>query len=371
MKENFLHLLQSPDIENIELALQLVQGNPEWQAEVKRYEELYEFFFRKYTAFIKAEHIVHINQGTLDISHRGLDHLPKAVLAVDIVKKAIFENNRFWTLPKEIKHWKSLQSLDLTYNQIRQLPEDMLHLQNLKKLQLETNGIRVFPEVICELERLEYLDLHHNQLEKIPDEIGKLKHLTKLSVERNAIDMLPQTLGNLNSLEYLNISSNQLTALPQTFISLQNLKELYLSDNIKFSNKDYEMLKELPKIETLYLNGLKIKKLDKSITQINSLKSLAPLYNKIEKLPQDIGNLKRLKKLILKNNCLNTFPKEIADLHQLEHLGLEHNNIKKLPMDVGFLAKIPLNTIFLYGNPIDKEDVERFKNSLPNCSIYF
>lgn len=143
----------------------------------------------------------------------------------------------------EIKHLRSLHSLDLSQNRIRRIKSgtfrDLNQLttlrlafnaelqlevdafqgieRSLKNLNLKATGQRNVPEAIQNLTELAFLDLAQNKLEEIQPRIFENLHLlTALSLERNLIRTLhPNTFLGLNeSLSSLSLLNNMLVEFP-------------------------------------------------------------------------------------------------------------------------------------------------------------
>lgn len=148
----------------------------------------------------------------------------------------------------EIRHLRSLHTLDLSNNRIRRIKEGTFHELNqlstlrlafndhlqldhnafsgversLKNLNLKSIGIRQIPEAIQNLTELAFLDLAQNKLEEIRPRIFENFHLlTALSLERNMIRTLhPNTFTGLNeSLSSLSLLNNHLVEFPQLALS--------------------------------------------------------------------------------------------------------------------------------------------------------
>lgn len=108
-------------------------------------------------------------------------------------------------------------------------------------------------------------------------------------------------------------------------------------------------------------------------SEIGRLKKLAVLkldQADIEDIPPEIGNLENLTSLIIINNAKKfTLPLDIEKLKRLENLDLSNNNLTKLPDGIEKLIK--LKYLNLSGNQMNREDIEKLKQWLPNAQIFY
>lgn len=207
-KENFLKLLHSDNVQDVQLAFQLTEQNPELVEESKKifYEsirtypkieegrEIYDEAEKKVkTALYIAEKfpdlqsvidqyhhlamllndekedgtladetltleylIVYYNQPEMDLSNfednsaiAGNQKSPLPVIHYSkhfpTIKKLNIDNNQLATFPKEVLEWSHLEELRLNENFLESLPSEITHLKDLKKLQLKQNHLRELP----------------------------------------------------------------------------------------------------------------------------------------------------------------------------------------------------------------------------------
>ena len=255
-RANFLRLLQSPDLANISLAMELAKGNPAFQEDLNPYLQTAAFIFQIGQERLKAHHIEFINQPLVNLEHHDIldlpdslaslptvqeldltgnwfKHIPQVVFMIIRLKKLWIMNNYLTNLPAQIQHLESLQTLDLRMNQLTQLPAEIGKLPQLRALLVNENHLESLPAEIGNLEKLEGLYLSDNALTEVPPSIGKLKNLRFLCLDNNKITELPEEIGQLTHLEELRIQNNQLQAhsIPKSIEQLSNLKAIYYSGN--------------------------------------------------------------------------------------------------------------------------------------------
>jgi Leucine-rich repeat (LRR) protein len=112
----------------------------------------------------------------------------------------------------------------------------------------------------------------------------------------------------------------------------------------------------------------------------------------IKEIPAEIKNLKNLKTIRLTLNAFSTIPRELTELHNLILLDFSDNagfanidnlteiqrlqflylygcGLSQLPKNVGDLKN--LKELGLVGNNLSKNEQERIRKALPNCTIRF
>ncbi|MCR9286203.1 MAG: hypothetical protein NXI23_02310 [Bacteroidetes bacterium] len=239
-------------------------------------------------------------------------------------------------LPKEIIAFKNLVELDLGKNRFKSLPEAFVNLTELRKLNLNSNEFSEFPEVIFKLKKLQHLAIGQNQLAKIPNPIGQLYNLESLQLDRNQLKTLPKTLAKCKGLSSVNLGQNRFSEIPPVLFEFKKLTSLSFYDN---------KIKEIPEqiLEFRYLKEMnfsknKLSEIPACIGQFKQLTTLSLSDNNLDMLPQKLGNLKELNRLFCANNQLTTLPESLEFCTDIEELNLSKNKISKLP---SFISKLP------------------------------
>lgn len=163
----------------------------------------------------------------LDLSGKGLTHLPPQIGQLKNLKTLELRENKLINLPSEIGLLKGLQDLYLSANQLTELPSEISHLKNLTWLDIRNNNLSTLPQEIGELTNLETLYLTENQLSVLPPEIGKLINLKTLTYGGNSLFSPPPEILKRGVKDIVNFCRQQ---LEQDLDSLYEAKLLILGE---------------------------------------------------------------------------------------------------------------------------------------------
>lgn len=315
-----------------------------------------------------------------------LKQMPDSICRYTNLKILYVNYTKIESLPKEIAQLHNLEELYLVENPLNRLPDDFGKLKKLIAFYASDCKIRELPISFSELSALKRCNLRNNQINMLPNNFGNLKKLEELDLSWCPVTQLPNSLHELNNLKGLRLIGTKITVLPDYISTFKNLRELSISNlssplpprfgelqalksltlpNAYFEKFPREIL-ELKNLHTLWLFGSKLTELPKRIDKLKKLQLLDVSNTKIKAIPPSIGNLKRLHYLAI-GKSLTKLPKQIGQLDNLESLYLFNNKISKLPDDIVNLKK--LSSLYLGGNPISKEEIEKFKAKMPNCKI--
>ena len=90
----------------------------------------------------------------------------------------------------------------------------------------------------------------------------------------------------------------------------------------------------------LYLPGIRITALPKSVERLSNLQTLDLRFTKITSLPESIGQLSNLQALDLESTPLTALPESVGQLTKLQILNLRFTRITSLPESVGQLVNL-------------------------------
>ena len=146
----------------------------------------------------------------------------------------------------------------------------------------------------------------------------------------------------------------------------KNRSELKLTEN-DVDNLFNELIAIKDKVEKLYLDGLGITKIPKSINELSNLTFLSLIYNDITNIPDELCSLNNLRELSLSYNKIRNLPKCIGNMEKLTHLYLSDNLIEKLPATINELHNLEiLNLKETKIEKSDKDTIEQLENLSKN-----
>ncbi|KAL3739416.1 hypothetical protein ACJRO7_020781 [Eucalyptus globulus] len=135
--------------------------------------------------------------------------------------------------------------------------------------------------------------------------------------------------STISRLERLILRCAQLRKIDKSISNLQHL------DYLEIESRRFAVLPNsvgnLVKVKHLNLRCPKLQKLPNSIGKLELLLELDVKFSEIRELPHSIGNLKRLKVLKITNCKLKKLPASIGNLQSLVKLDLQESDIMSLP----------------------------------------
>jgi Leucine-rich repeat (LRR) protein len=172
------------------------------------------------------------------------------------------------------------------------------------------------------------------------------------------------------------IENNELKAALELFLNQSTntftfgRPEMYGKTGITLSQSDVEQLFDVlavkkEKLHELYLNGVGIKEIPKSIGELSNLIILSLIYNKIENLPDEVCDLKELQILSLTSNKITHLPERIGVLEKLSWIDLNRNPIENLPDSITNLKNLEKLTLMNTG--IKKEQTDKIEQLEQIC----
>mgnify|MGYP001274798115 CR=1 FL=1 len=203
-QDKIQHLLSSEDIQNINMALVLLESFLEQQPQLLTSMFPTDDYWSLFSSYPQN---VYVGISILVLMHR-YDH-PYAI---------------------------NLTTLDIQGKNIH-IPDEIVELKNLRSLSLTGNQLTEVPKVILQLQQLEYLDLSNNHLSELPNELFDLIELQYLDISDNRILLISPVIAKLTNLRYLHIENNR-GYPPRSILSLPHLIELDIvySKNIRFKH---------------------------------------------------------------------------------------------------------------------------------------
>lgn len=152
-------------------------------------------------------------------------------LSPDSVFAISFKKLKLSSLPEELKIYKNLTQLDVSFNKLTTLPSFLGDFKSLSKIDLSKNKFDTLPAIIYELSSLK-----------------------KLSFSRNQIGFIDEKIAQLSELRYIDFWDNPIPVFPEAFLQLKKLKVIH-AEGIRFGPKFQAYWKEIIPNCTIYFDA--------------------------------------------------------------------------------------------------------------------
>ena len=264
-----------------------------------------------------------------------------------------FASSELTSIPAELGHATSLQSLILYDNQLSTFPAEISQARGLRTVFLGRNALTAFPAEMGQARSLQTLELRENQLTSFPAEMGQAHALQALDLTSNRLESFPAEMGQAKALRTLLLNNNLLSSFPAEIAQAQALQELDLGNN-RLTGFPAEM-GNAKALRTLNLSCNRLESFPAEMGQAQALKVLNLNRNRLASFPKEMGHATALQFLRLSDNRLSDLPIEIAQLSNLRFLDLSSNRFTTVP---GALLELPEATeIDLRHNPIPEAEI--------------
>ncbi|KAH9037872.1 L domain-like protein [Lactarius pseudohatsudake] len=318
------------------------------------------------TARLALPENVHMNSGDSDGDYDGeedgpeeesgdpLAHFPDETEELDLVHSRLFSLDRL-RLPRFAAH---LQKLCLRQNFISTLdPEVFSLLINLVELDLYDNKVKHVGDAVNNLSALVVLDLSFNLLKSIPDTLHHLTSLRTIYFVQNRISKITGLQGVGETLRSLELGGNKLRKI-ENLDALVNLEELWLGKNKIAKLENFSGLKSL---KILALQSNRITKIENLEALVN-LEELYLSHNGVEYL-ENLEHNTKLTTLDVGSNFISEV-ENLSHLNHLTELWINNNKINTLQALEPQLGTLPLQTIYLEGNPCQQAEGANYRRKI-------
>lgn len=157
--------------------------------------------FHKYIEGSHNEKVAWLRNDFLGLREKKIDYVPKEIRWFSHLKSLDLHNNELKELPKEFKCLAALKEIDLSKNKFTEIPKAIFKLKNLKYLNMRLNRIQEIDARISALVSLEILLLHGNVIKDISSNILNLKKLGHIELNLSTSLMKMEIAGRL--IEYI------------------------------------------------------------------------------------------------------------------------------------------------------------------------
>jgi Leucine-rich repeat (LRR) protein len=284
---------------------------------------------------------------SVSLAGNRLTDLPEALRRMPALEQLAISDNQLTHLPAWLGDL-ALRSLNVSRNRLHALPPSLRRLDKLVELIADGNHLEVLST--DGWSALQTLSVAKNRIERI-DGPGPLA-LRTIDVGDNRLRELPNWIGELPDLFELKLAGNPLRALPASLegasFSLVEIGALpSRSDSGAQPTWDWSAVFEL--LGSCEIDWLRI--------------AGSPLAA----LPESARALRRVRRLAIQSAALTSLPEFVAELEELEELWLDDNQLTSLPS--AFAAHPRLRNIVLFANPIERNELDRLRASMPHVTI--
>uniref|UniRef100_A0A1I8PFR5 LRRCT domain-containing protein n=1 Tax=Stomoxys calcitrans TaxID=35570 RepID=A0A1I8PFR5_STOCA len=244
-------------------------------------------------------------------------------------------------------------SLKISHSQLEDL--EMRSFMDMKinviKLRMQWNDLKSVPELPFRgLSNVEYLGIGDNELEEVPKHMLNHMPIVKtLDIGRCRIrSVLQDDFKGIQLLTNLFMPSNNITRLDRNCFP-PGLVTLHLGRN-SIENLN-GTLRNLNKLESLFINMNRIVSLDSQLPESNRLKLIIAQNNSLESLPESMRNMNRLETLYVQHNRIKTLDRILKNAYNLNELYASNNRLYLLASDE-FQFATKLEELYLCSNEI-------------------
>ncbi|MEY3443743.1 MAG: hypothetical protein RLZZ519_2024 [Bacteroidota bacterium] len=227
--------------------------------------------------------------------------------------------------------------LRLPTDRMAEIPQGLLDADKVDSIWFAVKNWKTLPIGIGRIKGLRRLDLSSNKLVTLPDEMRLLQDLEFLDLGSNGIKQFPTLLFDLGKLEVLDLSFNDLSKLPNELAQFKKLKSLRIFYH-KFAAFP-AVLEQMTQLEALDLgaadDGPAWKEFPMGILKLRNLRSLKLSRHWMPSVPEALQELP-LEELEVETNRLPEFPHWLTTMKGLKRLNIFKNrSIDHLPEDIG------------------------------------
>lgn len=279
---------------------------------------------------------------TLRMLHLGRNNLTSlngTLRENDNLQVLFLNENSLTTLDNELPIKPiNFKSLTAHHNKLQSLPQELKHFATLDTMYISDNEIRSFEGILKHLAGIQTLSAHNNKIEYLAHDEFAGTAIQELDLANNYIKAINGSLSTLQEMRYCNFSRNLLSEF-----SLNDIRRLYSLQVIDLSFNRIERI--TGRMENIIESEIYVNEL---ILDHNLLKSLDAA----------LMGLNRLKTLSLAHNLLRTISSDdLIGLEELESLDISHNDLNTLEETAKVSESMGLLWVVFAKSPLVHADV--------------
>lgn len=159
------------------------------------------------------------------------------------------------------------------------------------------------------------------------------------------------------------------TSLKKALENPEQVYRLKIKGRLKSDSLPEDIFK-LVNLQELTLNGNRLLKVNRRISELQYLVYLDLSRNRLVDLPEEICDLQFLRALIINRNLIYKLPENLGNLKNLMLIDAWGNQFYELPKSIALL-KDNLKMIDLLQIPLKEEEYLEMKKMLPNTEILY
>ena len=262
-----------------------------------------------------------LNNMTLSLANSSAQTLEISSKAVNIILK----NSVIYTM-SGLANNTNLKTLNLQSVSKLSTLGSVITLPKLEKLDVvNLPDLTTVPDIQnTSLPLLKTLNISKAGITSIPTNIQHLTKIQEITLDDlSALTALPANFGQLSTLVNLKVNKTRITSITKGMVStLSNLEEVFIQNNAILSIVDSNITKN---------NNILTLRMDN-----NNLTNNRP-SSKVFQLETD-GNNSKLETLILNGNRIKELGNGVCKMKQLKRLAIENNGLEKIP---GCIDQLP------------------------------
>ncbi|KAK5939353.1 hypothetical protein PMZ80_008657 [Knufia obscura] len=168
----------------------------------------------------------------LDLRDNQLDELPASISELRNLQKLFLGGNRFSLVPLGTLPAEGLLELDVSHNMLSGTlaADELKAFKKLQSLDVSFNSLGSICAGELELPALQTLAVHNNRIAELPD-LSLCTGMTTLTASENSLKAIPESFYGLTSLRNVDLSGNSIKTIEASIMSMEKLSGFNIAGN--------------------------------------------------------------------------------------------------------------------------------------------